>query len=255
MLHSLSPQFTVPERAAEDLRAAIMGGTLARDGRLPPEDELARRLSVSRASLRQAVAILEQAGLVIRRQGQGTIVVDRIRQLENNLSDNFGVTELIESVGRKPGVRGLVVTTKTADPTTDHFLALPPRSRVAIIQRIRTADHYPLVYTVDVLPLRLLAEHGLGAADLRRALEIEQSLYRLLKKLGVVVHHGIAAIQPVALENQVAGVLGFEHGALALLLDQVDYSADGEPVMLSHEYYPKDVLTVHVYRKGPSLRL
>src|SRR5207253_8975006 len=51
------------------------GGKLRPGDRLPPERELAARLQVSRASVREALRSLELQGLLSRRQGSGTFIV------------------------------------------------------------------------------------------------------------------------------------------------------------------------------------
>lgn len=56
------------------VEARIRAGEWAPGDRLPPERELCRDLEVSRATLRQALAELEQRGLVSRHQGRGTFV-------------------------------------------------------------------------------------------------------------------------------------------------------------------------------------
>jgi GntR family transcriptional regulator len=254
MLHTLGPQFSLPERAAEDLRASIRDGRIVKDGRLPSELELVRQLGVSRATLRHAISILEEQGLVRRRQGHGTFVVEQMRALQNNVNQNFGVTDLIEAAGWQPGTRDLQIAVELADLVTAQRLSLPPRSRVHVIRRTRLADGRPIAYTVDVVPALLLAEREIAATALEGLLSEEQSLYRLLAKFAVVVHHGLATLQPVGLEASIAKALDLKAGAMALLLDQVDYTADGEPVVLSREYHPKDLFTVQVYRKGPGPR-
>ena len=254
MLHTLGPQFSLPERAAEDLRVSIRDGRIVTDGRLPSELELVRQLGVSRATLRHAISILEEEGLVRRRQGHGTFVVEQVRSLQNNLNQNFGVTDLIESAGWQPGTRDLEITVEPADLMTAQRLSLPPRSRVHVIHRTRLADGRPIAYTVDVVPASLLVEREIAPAALQSLLQEDQSLYRLLARFGLVVHHGLATIQAVGLEAPIAKALDLKPGALALLMDQVDYTADGEPVVHSREYHPKDVLTVQVYRKGPGPR-
>jgi len=64
----------VAEEIAEQLRALIITGQYPVDSKLPPERELAKRLQVNRASLREALKKLEHLGLVRIRQGDGTRV-------------------------------------------------------------------------------------------------------------------------------------------------------------------------------------
>jgi DNA-binding FadR family transcriptional regulator len=59
------------------LRAYIEGTQLPVDSRLPPERELSRVLGVSRAGLRQALAILESEGQIWRHVGKGTFIGTR----------------------------------------------------------------------------------------------------------------------------------------------------------------------------------
>jgi DNA-binding GntR family transcriptional regulator len=59
------------------LRAYIEGGQLTVDSRLPPERELSRALGVSRAGLRQALAVLESEGQIWRHVGKGTFIGTR----------------------------------------------------------------------------------------------------------------------------------------------------------------------------------
>ncbi len=56
------------------VRSLIADGRLCPGDRLPPERELAGLLSVSRASLRQAISAMEALGIVERRHGDGTYV-------------------------------------------------------------------------------------------------------------------------------------------------------------------------------------
>lgn len=69
------------EACVEQLATAIRLGVYPRGATLPPERELARRLGVSRASLREAMVALREAGLVetTRGRGGGTVVTLRPR--------------------------------------------------------------------------------------------------------------------------------------------------------------------------------
>lgn len=64
------------EGVAQQIQRLIVDGALRPGERLPPERELSARLGVSRSSVRDAIRILELAGLVVPRQGEGTVVAD-----------------------------------------------------------------------------------------------------------------------------------------------------------------------------------
>ena len=62
------------EDVAEQLRDAILDGRFPTGRRLPPERELAAEFRVNRTSVREAIKVLENAGLVTVRQGDGATV-------------------------------------------------------------------------------------------------------------------------------------------------------------------------------------
>jgi GntR family transcriptional repressor for pyruvate dehydrogenase complex len=70
-------------QVADQIVAAIRSGSVLPGAKLPSERELATSLQVSRATLREALAALELAGLIQSRQGHGTVVVATPGQIIN----------------------------------------------------------------------------------------------------------------------------------------------------------------------------
>jgi DNA-binding FadR family transcriptional regulator len=62
------------EIALKHLRAAIASGDIAESGRVMPERVLAADLKVSRRAVRRALDVLEDEGVLTRRQGHGTFI-------------------------------------------------------------------------------------------------------------------------------------------------------------------------------------
>lgn len=101
---------------AARLERMIATGELGPGARLPAERELARRLDVSRTTLREAMNKLAEKGLVERRQGRGTRVVDRPEEARQILGlhppdATESVTELRTLV--EPSVAALAATRAT----------------------------------------------------------------------------------------------------------------------------------------------
>ena len=61
---------SVVDAIADDLRTSVLTGELQPGDILPSEADLARRYGVSRATARQAFALLDAAGLIETRQGR-----------------------------------------------------------------------------------------------------------------------------------------------------------------------------------------
>jgi GntR family transcriptional regulator, galactonate operon transcriptional repressor len=67
------------ERVLDQLGQQIVGGRYAAGDKLPSEDELARKLGVSRPSLREGLKALARKGLIESRTRRGTIALGRER--------------------------------------------------------------------------------------------------------------------------------------------------------------------------------
>jgi GntR family transcriptional regulator len=233
----------------QELARRIEGGMWRPRERLPAEPSLAASLGVSRATLRDALRSLEEDGFVTRVRGAGTFVTHRPR-LKNNLDVNFGVTDLIRSMGMVPGTEGLKVYEATASGEEASLLSVPAGSRVLCVERVRTADGRPVVFSLDLLPSTLVEGREGTLAALGQG-----SIYEVLERdLGIVVRQGVATVRPDRADRSLATALRVPRGVLLLYLRQVDYDADGRAVLLSHEHHLADVFEVTVVRRGPGTR-
>jgi GntR family transcriptional regulator len=253
LLRSVAPQLSLPERAARDIRDAVRAGAYP-DGRVPAEPVLAQQLGVSKATVRHAVSILEQEGLLSRRQGAGTFIVGRALELHNNLSVNFGVTDLIESAGFVAGTTAMTVEIETADAHVQRALGVAAGDRVLVLRRTRTADERIVARTTDVVAISLLETRGLTEAAAVTYVQGRRSVYEAMAGLGVQVRDGVAEIVPWKADKDLAAALQTKEGVLLLRLDQTDFDLGGEPIINSTEYFLADAFKFQVYRKGTGAR-
>lgn len=237
-------------RAARDeLLQWVARGKIRPGGQLPPEPQLAAELGVSRATIREALGSLEDEGLVTRARGSGTFLAHRPR-VRNNLDVNFGVTEAIRAAGRRPGYEEGITRIEPAGHEAE-ALQLTSADEVVIVERVRTADGRRVVFSLDVLPAKLLTDRPDVLTRLGRG-----SLYDTMEReLGIVIHHGVASFTPVKASAAIARKLQIRTGTPLLSLDQVDYDEEGRPVLSSHEYHLADAFEFTVIRRGPGRRL
>lgn len=80
------------EQIAERIQEQITGGKLKPGDRLPPERELASLLNVNRATVREAIHLLRERGLVERKNGRGTRIVAMLPDSVGAAIDRFFVT-------------------------------------------------------------------------------------------------------------------------------------------------------------------
>ena len=233
----------LPDVVRSELRRAIIGGEFPSGSKLPNEDALCTRFSVSRITLREAVRGLIEDGYVVRRQGSGTFVTEGPR-LRNSLDSNFSYTEYLESTGLSVTKQVLDAVRVPAGEDVITALNLAPGSDVVVVRRVRSADGKPAIYSVDSLPTDI--------ADVKQDLKaFGRSLYKLLSDRGHDVDHARAVLAPVIADAELAEILGVPAGTPLQHLRQVDHDTAGRPVMLSLEWHVPSVIELRVYRRGP----
>jgi GntR family transcriptional regulator len=210
------------------LERAIATGKLAPGDRLPPERELARRLRVSRMTLRQALRALEERGLVSRRVGRdgGTFVEEP--KLE--LTGLAALSDQLRGLGRQAGAR--VLSARERKPTRAETSALAA-ARVFEVVRIRSADGSPVALERTVLPCELFP------ALLDQPLE--GSLYALMRsRYGVSPARAVERLEPALARKEDALALGIAPGRPVLLVARATYDPGGRPIELSSDVFRGD---------------
>jgi GntR family transcriptional regulator len=209
---------TIAGRAEERIRS----GDWSPGDRLPPERELCRQLDVSRATLRQALAELEQRGLVTRHQGRGTFVArPRVQQ---DLARFFSLGEALRARGLALASRVLAVGIVEAGRSLAGELGVLPGDPLVRLQRLRSVEAEPLTLEDTHLPAAPFP--GLEERDFAR-----RSLYDVLAEdYGCVVASAVESLEPVILTPGEASLLGVPRNAPALLVRRVTTDRAGRRV-------------------------
>jgi GntR family transcriptional repressor for pyruvate dehydrogenase complex len=91
----------VPRSAVQRIQSMILEGTLKPGDRLPAQRELSEQFGISRASLREALSVLETLGLVRVEVGRGVFVVgpdeDGTPQTKWRFADRYSPLEVYET--------------------------------------------------------------------------------------------------------------------------------------------------------------
>ncbi len=241
---SSSPPWVVPldpvsatpvyVQVAQGLASRIEGGALEGGTALPAERDLASALGVSRVTVRQALALLAQQGLLTRRHGSGTFVNPPATALTARpLGLLTGFTDDVRSRGQSPGARVLSFERARPTPQEAMTLALSPTAQVYRLRRLRTADGEPLAVEESTLPA-----DGVGPLDAGDV--TDTSLYALLADRGLSPVRAVRHLRAVNADAQQAGWLGIAPGAALLATERVSWTADGRPVEHGRAYYRGD---------------
>lgn len=245
LLHLRTQYMTLADATSAALQQAILSGKFPPGSQLPPEFDLIAQLGVSRTTLREALKRLEEQRLIFRRRGRGTFV--RERSIVKDLSLNFGISEMITQAGFTPGVRSATLRREPAPSEVATALAIPEGGPLVVVERVRTADGRPVVWTRDLLPAARLEPRGLTADDLAA-----RSLYETLSELfHIRVARGVAQLTPAIASTELAAQLNVRRGTALLCMTQTDFDTDDQPLLYSVEYHLPDAFVFVVNRKGP----
>ncbi|GAB3596152.1 GntR family transcriptional regulator [Microbacterium tumbae] len=217
--HSAAPMY-------DQLRQLIIDG-IARDGLqpgdpLPGEHRLCERYGISRTVVRQALAQLEHEGLVERVKGKGTFV-SRPRTSESLVHTLVG---LYDDVARRGGhVHSDVLRheREEADEEAAAALEIPAGSSVVVLERLRHVDGEPWSLSTTWMP------EEVGAVTLDADLS-EASLYRLLAEHGIRAADGVRSAEATVATHEQAQLLGVSAGSALLRLRSISRAEDGRPI-------------------------
>ena len=227
------------DRLRDELLEEMTSTQLPPGTKLPTEGELVKRFGVSRATVREAVTSLVEAGYVTRRHGSGSYVAER-RRMPHGLDSTLSYLAMIESAGARAGMRVLDAVLDQYSKI-DSSLHLSQGDMVLAVERVRTADDRPVIYSRDRIPARLLS----GDLDIEN---LHPSLFGLLSSSGHAADHATATLRAVASTSRTAKVLGVRRGKPLLYIEEIDYDRDGTPVMLSREWHVSEAFDVRINR-------
>lgn len=210
------------------LRLAIENRVLGADDALPPERDLAEELNVSRITVRKAIDGLVEEGLLIRKQGSGTFVTNRV---EKNFAKLTSFSEDMRARGRKPRSVWLDRAAGTVTPGESLTLRSSPGTPVYRFSRIRYADDAPMAL-----------EYATVLADCLPSVEsVETSLYEALERTGNRPVRALQRLRAVLLTAEQAQLLKAQEKDAGLLVERVGFLKDGRAVEFSQSFYRGDI--------------
>src|ERR1700742_5097785 len=137
---------------AQAIEAAIRDGDLAPGDRFENELALAKRLTLSRPTTRRAIQELVDKGLLVRKRGVGTQVVQSPVHRRVELTSLF---DDLTRAGQDPTTQLLGYRTRPADEEVAGELNLDGNQEIVTIQRLRSANGEPLAVMTNYLPVGL----------------------------------------------------------------------------------------------------
>lgn len=221
----------------EGLRSQILSGELEPGDMLPTENELLDRHGISRNTVRQALDLLVNDGLIVRERGRGTFVAQP--KIDQGLTRIISFTEDMRRRGLKPDTRVLLRTLMPAPEHIAEALGVPVGEELAHLERLRLADGEPMSIEKSYLVHRYcpgVLERDYSSVPLREALAREYNIFLV---------HGKQRISAIAAPADTAAHLDIAPGAPLLYIERTTYTARETAVEYLQIYNRGDRYTLH----------
>ena len=214
-------------QVSEMLIREIAAGHYPDGSRLPTERKMAENLGVAVGTLRRALAILEERGLLRRIQGSGNYV-----QTQTDVQSvyEFFRLELLKG-GGLPTADIIDVQRLIKDPSLPD---IGPGKLAHRIRRLRYLDEIPVVLEEIWLDGRFI--------DWVMKDELRDSLYYYYKeKLKIVIASITDKVGISEVPDWAPGILGLAPGQPCGLVERIGYSSTGETVEFSRNWFNHNV--------------
>jgi GntR family transcriptional regulator len=224
------------------LRQQIHAGAYP-DG-LPPESELATEFFVSRNTIREALTILKNEGLIERGPKVGTHVAQR--KYDHGLDALLGLKETFKNLGEvRNEVRAAMPV--TAPPSVASRLRLKHGEPAVFVERLRYLGDLPLSLDLTYLT------PDIGSQILSYPLETND-LFALIEQVsGQRLGSASLAVEAITADAHSAATLQVPVGAALLMLERLTSLDDGKPVDLEYIRMRGDRITMrgNLVRSNP----
>ena len=225
------------------IRDDIAGGRWHPGDRIPSEHALCDHFAVSRTTVRQALAELENEGLLVKLKGRGTFVAEP-RSSSWFLQSSHGFHDEATRAGRAVTSRVLRCEVEPLPQWAALALDLPSGSSGVTLERLRAVDGEFVMYVES----HLLGELGdvVFGADLEAG-----SLYGALKEQrGIEVAGGRRVVEATTARDELARLLEIEPGAAVLQVQAVSWDASLRPFECYRAWHRSDRTTIEVQVLG-----
>lgn len=217
---------------ADVLREKISTRVLKPGASIPSENELIKQYEISRGTVRQALQLLIQEGLLERFPGRGSFVT--FPKIEQNAVRQMGfVTQAILESGKVP--TALIIETRqfAAPAFIQAKMKLGPNENIFFLKRLRFADGKLLAIE------NAYFRHDIGQELMQE--DLSGSVYTLLQeKYNHRLYRSENTIEAARADEATAGILDISPGDPVLKIDRLVYLNDEQAFEYSEDIFRAD---------------
>jgi GntR family transcriptional regulator len=209
------------QQLSDRLIELIANGTIAAGTTLPAERQLAESLRVSRATVQRSYNLLRERKLLSAQGRLGSIVQDGGSRLHPGMDRLKGFTDEMRELGRVPSSR-ILESAVVSDRSIASLFNQPSNAQFLKLIRVRSGDGIPM--SREVAWYSLEAAPGLATAD------VSQSVYALLKQMGVPLSVCEQTIEAAVPTPEECAIFDFREPVPCLLIKRRSYGLGGDMI-------------------------
>jgi GntR family transcriptional regulator len=199
---------------------------------IPTEQELMEEFDVSRTTLRQAITMLVQDGLLEKKQGKGTIVKTQ-PLIGGSLGKLKGFAEEAIERGLTPESKLIRAEFKKDLYYEKTKLRVADDEEILVIERVRFADEVPIAIERSCWPVHI--GQILNKEDLNRA-----KFYEVLESEGILLKRAKEKISAMNATIYEADLLGIRAGEALLEMTRLSFGFDDKPIEFTTTKFRSD---------------
>lgn len=211
--------------------------------RLPSESEFAQTMGTSRNTVREAIRVLEQEGVVYSRHGVGTFVVNKPKGFSMNMTALSSISDIIRNHGYKAGTQPPKIYTVKADDDLADKMDIKAGEEILCVERVRTADGMPVILVKDYI-------FGIPGGEEEYTEKYEESLFAFLQKnYQIEVAYANCTIKAAISDDEINEKLQLSGPTALILLEQFHYASTGKLAFYSDSYFVSNLFNFSVVRQ------
>ena len=221
---------------AEILRNKIRSGEFLPGGKIPSERNLMESYRLSRNTVRQAINVLVNEGIVYQDHGRGNFTIGSELNIQYQIDILVEHNEFLRRVGSIPSVQHISTEKIIAPDLVCKALHLFCNEEVVCFTKLFSANSNPAILTFDYLPSKLLGEHFDTSGG-------GEAFFKLLEEInGKRVNFTVSDIIPINASKDIAKYLGLAPGSSILLLQETFFNPGiNIPLAFSFNYYHPNI--------------
>lgn len=210
------------EKIAFDIKEDILSEKYKPNEQLPFEKELCEKYNVSKMTVKKALDLLVNDGLIIKRRGSGTFVKDITEKEIQRIIEKKRFSGLTTtSIGHKVTSKVLEFKIINATKEIADILKIEEDEFIYFVHRVRYVDDKAVVIEKTYIPLNLIP--GMKLAD------VKKSIYGYIKdKLGLNIQSAHSTVRAMKSDELDRKYLNLEKDEPILEVERVAYLDNGK---------------------------